>query len=350
VINLFLHFFLFTLFGADSSPTSGLTLERSQGQLITTTLLKDSTIIYLTGDSSDIVTETKGGLLLMGGGKDVTAAMKWFLKRSGGGDIVVIRSSGADGYNEYLFNLVPVHSVETIILDSREKAMQPQIAAKIRNAEGLFIAGGNQLNYVHYWKGTETQRAINYLLNEKKVPVGGTSAGLAILGEAYYSAAYNTSATSDRSLSNPYDSTITVEASDFLQADFLKATITDSHYSQRNRNGRHVVFMARLCTDFGYSVVKGIGVDEQTALCIDEKGIGIVFGLNEVWFMKNLIKSPKLCKEGIPLTWGTEKRGLELYRIKGSENGHGYFDAGTWKFKGGFKSSFFVQKGQLIRN
>ena len=36
----------------------------------------------------------------MGGGTDVDALFTWMSDRAGGGDSVVIRASGADGYNQ----------------------------------------------------------------------------------------------------------------------------------------------------------------------------------------------------------------------------------------------------------
>ena len=92
----------------------------------TNTGLKPATTVvtYLTGDAADVTTNATGGLILMGGGTDVDAAIKWFLQKAGGGDGVVIRATGSNGYNNYMYNMVAVNSVETIIIDSRAKAEQ----------------------------------------------------------------------------------------------------------------------------------------------------------------------------------------------------------------------------------
>ncbi len=232
-------------------------------------------VSYLTGDPADVNTPARGGLLLMGGSTDVDSAVKWFLQRAAGGDVVVIRARGADGYNSYMYSLATVNSVETIVIDSREKAGLATVAAKIRGAEALFIAGGDQSNYVNFWKNTATHEAINYLINTKKVMVGGTSAGLAILGSAYYSAQFESAITSE-TLADPYTKNVTLGDHDFLSTPFLLNTITDSHYTQRDRQGRHISFMARIMKDFGATTIKGIGIDEKTAVCIDDKGIGTV--------------------------------------------------------------------------
>ena len=50
----------------------------------------------------------------------------------------------------------------------------------IRNAEALFIAGGDQSEFVQFWKNTPVEDAINHVA-AKPAPVGGTSAGMAII-------------------------------------------------------------------------------------------------------------------------------------------------------------------------
>lgn len=305
-------------------------------------------VTYLTGDSADVTTAAIGGLLLMGGSKEVDAAVKWFLQRAAGGDVVVLRSSGADGYNSYMYNMVQVNSVETIIIDSREKAFSKYVRDKIRKAEALFIAGGNQWNYVNYWKNTPVENAINYLIRKKKVTVGGTSAGLAILGSAYYSAQLG-SATAEHALANPYHPDVTLGANDFIKSSFLSNTITDSHYSQRNRQGRHITFMARLMKDFGYTTtVKGIGVDEQTAVCIDAAGVGKVYGINHAYFLKNTGSGADTCVSGSPLTWNNHAQAISAYRIAGSATGNGNFNAANWTFSGGSSYFYYVNNGVLF--
>jgi cyanophycinase len=306
-------------------------------------------VSYLTGNPADVSTITQSGLVLMGGSTDVDAAIAWLLNRSGGGDIVVIRASGADGYNTYMYNMVNVNSVESIIIDSREKANLPAVAQKIRNAEALFIAGGDQWDYVNYWKDTPVEEAINYLINTKQVSIGGTSAGLAVLGKAYYNAQLGT-VTSPQALGNPYYKTVTIGANDFISSPFLQNVITDSHYTQRDRQGRHITFMARLLKDFGYTSVKGIGVDEQTAICIDQTGNGTVFGINSAYFLQNNAGQAETCLSKKPLNWNQNSQAVKAYRIVGSPTGNGSFNANNWTFTGGTSYFYYVIGGILQTN
>jgi cyanophycinase len=142
-----------------------------------------------------------------------------------------------------------VNSVETLLINSRSLADNDTVAAIIRNAEMLFIAGGDQSNYMQYWRGTKTGAAINYLLTQKKAPVGGTSAGCAILGGFYFSGE-NGSVTSAEALQDPYKNSITVYNNDFLKPPYLQTVITDQHYLARNREGRSLVFLARIQKDW----------------------------------------------------------------------------------------------------
>ncbi len=307
-------------------------------------------VTYLTGDAADVTTAATAGLILMGGGTDVDAAIQWFLQRAGGGDVVVIRATGADGYNQYMYNMVGVNSVETIIIDSRAKADMASVTQKIRNAEALFIAGGDQWDYVNYWKNSGTEDAINYLINTKHVTVGGTSAGLAVMGSVYYSAQTGGSVTSAQALSNPYHRYVTLGQNDFIATSLLQNTITDSHYSQRDRQGRHVTFLARMMKDFSYTSIKGIGIDEQTAVCIDQTGVGKVYGINTAYFLQNENLGPETCVSGTPLTWNRSALAVKAYKITASLTGNGSFNATNWTFSGGTAYHYYVNNGVLSQN
>ena len=130
---------------------------------------------FLTGNATNVDAATTAGLMLMGGGTDVDAAFVWQIGKAGGGDLVVIRVTGADGYNDYVYGLGTLDSVETLVIKNRAAASDRKVVDTIRNADALFIAGGDQSDYVNLWKDTPVEEAIHYLLG-KGVPIGGTSA------------------------------------------------------------------------------------------------------------------------------------------------------------------------------
>lgn len=310
--------------------------------------LRPGSIGYV-GDTADVVTPVNGGLVLMGGGTDVDAAFEWMLQRSGGGDVVVIRASGTDAYNPYINKLGKANSIETLKIDSRVLADDERVARIIRNAEMLFIAGGDQSNYMKYWKDTKTMEAINYLLNVKKAPVGGTSAGCAILGELYYSGE-NGSVVSEEALANPYHANVSLYAGDFLKPPFMKEVLTDQHYVARSRQGRHLAFLARILKDKGIAA-KGIAADERTAVCIDDKGKAVVYGSGKAFFLiTDKTKAPEVCVSGQALDWNQNQTAVKVYSITGSVEGNGSFDLTTFaesSARGGSWQQWWSEQGYL---
>lgn len=291
--------------------------------------------IGIVGDTTNVNVPTTSGTVLMGGAYDVDSAMKWMINKSTGGDVVILRASGSTGYNQYLYDLVKinnisqVNSVETLLINNTTLANNPKVAQRIKQAEMVFIAGGDQANYINYWKNTLVEDAINYLINTKKIPIGGTSAGCAIMGDAVFTAE-NGTITSTEALDNPYNSKLTLQKSLFLNNPFLTNTITDTHYNNPDRKGRHTAFLARLSKDFAVTNPKGIGVEEETAVCIDQNGKAIVYGIGSAYFLLASSGEPETCANQTPLHWYKDKKAVKTYVIQGSLQGNGNFDLNNW--------------------
>src|SRR5262245_13304618 len=165
---------------------------------------------YVTGNPGDVSPALSGPAHdFGGGGTDVDAALQWILDEVRGCtdcdtkvDVVILRSSGADGYNDYIFAMNGVDSVETLVITSAKDADTDAVDATVRNAEVVFFAGGDQCNYVSYFKGTRVETAVESVY-ARGGGVGGTSAGLAIQGEFIYDGCTG-SVTSAQALANPY--------------------------------------------------------------------------------------------------------------------------------------------------
>lgn len=290
------------------------------------------------GDTSNVIKSVSGGMVLMGGGTDVDAAFKWMIDRSGGGDVVVLRATGTNAYNPYINGLGSLNSVETLLINSKELANNDTVAYIIKNAEMLFIAGGDQSDYMNYWRGTKVEKALNYLLTEKKAPLGGTSAGCAILGGFYYSGE-NGGVTSAEALQNPYINTMTLYNNDFLKAPYLQHVITDQHYLTRTREGRSMVFLGRILKDWGIAA-KGIAADERTAVCIAADGKAQVFGdysatrpYSYAYFMvTDATKQPEKLMAYNEVAWKNAEQAVAVYEIPASVNGGGSFNVANFKF------------------
>lgn len=295
---------------------------------------------YLTGNAVDIVTSPSGGVCLMGGATEDDNAMKWFLQRANGGDILVLRATGSNGYNSYLYSGlgITVNSVETIVCNNATASSDPYVIQKIQQAEAIWFAGGDQWTYIDYWRNSPVDTAINQAIQQRNLVIGGTSAGMAIQGKYYFSA-QNGTVTSSTALVNPFNNLVTVDSSAFIKNDFLDNTITDTHFDNPDRKGRLVTFLARIKTD--YSVyAKAIACDEYTAVCIDTNGIARVFGTHpnnddNAYFIQSncelAVQTPENCTAGNPLTWNLGGIAIKAYQIKGDSTGNKTFDLNNWQ-------------------
>ena len=257
---------------------------------------------YMTGNDADAeVTPAGPGVILMGGGTDVDAAFEWWKPYIAGGDVVVLRATGADGYNTYLYeDIGGCDSVETMLVTSAELAADPYVTWTVEHAEGVFIAGGDQAKYLKAWKDTPLAGAL-MAAHDRGAILGGTSAGCAVLGQ-YMFAAYNDTVYSEEALADPYNTYMTMER-DFLPLASMKGWITDTHFVTRDRMGRLVGFLGRIVQDGWAKSPIGIGVDEATAVVVGPDGHGQVLGSGAAYVVRTTEK-PTLCAEGKPLDFG----------------------------------------------
>jgi cyanophycinase-like exopeptidase len=320
-------------------------------------ILAQSYISYFTGNETDEATNPSGGVCMMGGALENDQAMVWFLERADGGDILVLRTSGSDGYNDYLYSElgVQVNSVETIVFESPEASFDPYVLQKISQAEAIWFAGGDQWNYLSYWRNTPVDSLINLGITERNIPVGGTSAGMAIMG-GYIFSAQNGTVTSETALNDPYHAKVTVDSAGFLSNTFLEDVITDTHYDDPDRKGRHVTFLARILTDYGI-VGKGIACDEYTSVCVDTNGVARIFGEypqydDNIYFIQPNCEledfSPEICSDGQSLSWNRSGQALKVYKVQGTITGDKTFDLKNWQSGvGGEWEHWFVEAGVL---
>lgn len=311
-------------------------------------------------------------LVLMGGGPDVDAAFRWMIERAGvrpgtGGRLVVIRATGTEAYNPYIYysdaangtSSVPadgwvggaalgLSAVETLVIPSIAAANDPFVNAVVARADAVFIAGGDQSDYIRYWKGTALDRTLQGLL-ARHAPLGGTSAGLAVLGQFDFAALKGT-VTSGDALANPYNRYVTLDPSPlslsggFIAPPALRHTILDSHLDTRDRMGRLVTFLARLVAPattsstptgcpggiLAASNARAIGIGVETALLVEGQASNHVARRvtnpsttteSAVYFLRPLAP-PTTCASAQPLSMST----VEIRKLADDS----VFDLGSW--------------------
>ncbi len=303
------------------------------------------------------------GILLIGGAEEgrsgEDAATQWFLKRAKGGNYLVLCAGGTGNQAAWICDRYRdlIASAAELSIDSRAAANNPEVIQYIRNADALFIAGGNQNEYEDYWEGSAVEDAINDFINHKKAPVAGTSAGMAILGEYYYAPAHE-SVLSSEILNDPFHhNTKDIYRSDFIKAPILKHVITDTHLDRldedhpETRYGRLFGFLARIVHDNNNQLpVYGIGLEEGAFVAIDEKGIAQVFGNGttkgqDAYFLQTQGMAPEQIQPELPLIWNHNGQAVKVYTISGTAEGSGHFDLNNWSHASGGHWEYWFTTG-----
>ena len=291
------------------------------------------------GNSADSTAKPRGGFALMGGGAKQDPAFRFLCERANGGDFLILRANTEDNYaqqvNKEIQAVCPLNSVATIVFTDREDSDDPKIVEIIAQAESIFFAGGDQSNYVRFWQDTPVQDALNRHIAAGK-PIGGSSAGLAILGEFSFASIIDT-IHSPEALADPYGNKVTISR-DFLRIPLLSGTITDTHFAKRDRMGRLVVFLARILQDGWAKEVRAIAVEENAAVLLEPDGNAKIVGEGPAYFLEAK-NAPEVCRRKTPLRFA----GIKVHRAPSGIS----FNVKEWKGTGGDDYALSAENGAL---
>jgi cyanophycinase len=294
---------------------------------------------FRTGNATDGTVTPRAGFALMGGGALQDTAFRFLCERANSGDFLILRVNTDEKHarqvNEEIRQLCPLNSAATIVFDDRENSDDPKLIQIIDQAESIFIAGGDQSNYVRFWQHTPVQDALNRHIAAGK-PIGGSSAGLAILGEFSFASMIDT-IHSPEALADPYGNKVTISR-DFLQIALLRGTITDTHFAKRDRMGRLVVFLARIIQDGWANQVRAIAVEENAAVLLEPDGAAKIVGAGPAYFLEAK-NSPEICRRKTPLRFA----GIAVHRAPAGAS----FDLRKWKGEGGDDYILSAQDGEV---
>ena len=274
----------------------------------------------------------------MGGGEQ-DSALKFLCEWANGGDFLILRANTEDEYaqkvDEEIRALCPLNSAATIVFSERDDSDDPKLLKRIGQAEAIFIAGGDQSNYVRFWQDTPVEDALNQHIAAGK-PIGGSSAGLAVLGEFSFSSMIDT-IHSPAALADPYSNKVTLSR-DFLRIPLLNGTIADTHFAKRDRMGRLIVFLARILQDGWATRVRAIAVEEGAAVLLEADGQAKVIGSGPAYFLE--AKSlPEVCRRKTPLSFSN----ITVYRAPSGAS----FNVKDWKGPGGDDYQLSAVNGEL---
>jgi cyanophycinase-like exopeptidase len=287
----------------------------------------------------------QGGVMLVGGGTTPLSADTWFGEHANGGDIVII----GNGYTQEDFEervnerfdqfggIGTFHAIDAFSFDVEPTDDLTQFAkdvaanrdgygheflAKLRGAEAVYFLGGDQWPYVQLLQAPGLAADIISGGNNGErehgsgsVTVGGTSAGLAILGQYVFTSEFARTGpdiSSAELLENYYTSRFYQGGKPSITDNVLSLkgmgeVLTETHFTDdgkssivsvlrpdgiaetRNifRLGRFLSFMGAVVADpsgLGRPIVNGLAVDNNTALCVDNEGLAKVHGTKYVYF------------------------------------------------------------------
>ena len=211
-------------------------------------------------------------LFLIGGNEDRKPKgelLSQFLSLCGiSPNIVVI--SGASAFPEQVANNYRdiflkggASKVDCILFQDRRDGIHKKNRDLLDTADGVFIAGGNQVKLVGTMGGTPFQK---YLVEkiENGLVYGGTSAGASIVSRIMIAGG--------RGSFNPRKNTIKISSG----LGILDGVIIDQHFRERNRLYR---MASAVSSNPGELAV---GIDENTAIHIINDHICRVYGSNSV--------------------------------------------------------------------
>ena len=229
----------------------------------------------------------------------------------GDGKIKVVVISGSDPGNtemvDYLKSMGATSS-ENVIADSKEKANDPAVADTVSNADVIFIRGGDQGDYYHFWKGTRLHgNIINVFKNGGAI--GGTSAGAMSLSQYALTGGQDFVARDVlQDAQSPLLNDI-VDGKTSIHNDFLNLipeTLVETHCGERARIGRLLGVQAKAIDDYKNNNILGICLEERTGLLIRQDQAE-VFGTGTVHFLQNTADTTLLRTPQMPLIYTNVK-------------------------------------------
>lgn len=240
-------------------------------------------------------------LLVGGGGEDYNdwsdEPYRWLVQRASNKRIVILHYSDASTFLPPYFRWLGAAWDSNLVISSTAAANDSTVYRAILSADGVFLRGGDQWQYVNRWGSLSlTDRAIKEVYARGGV-VGGTSAGLAVLTGVIFDARI-TSVDPRTALRNPLSSGISFTEG-FLG--LVPSSIGDSHFFERGRIGRLPAMMALYKRDSGREII-GIGVDYNTALAIDSTLTAEAMGAGTVTILRFAPTSSFTLSSGQPFS------------------------------------------------
>jgi cyanophycinase len=248
-----------------------------------------------------ILSPAQGSVLLVGGGGEEyndwsDRPYRWLVEKAPNKRILVLHYSTGSAWLEGYFTWLGADTASSLVIGTTAAANDSAVYRTILAADGLFLRGGDQYQYISKWKGTLAEQAIREVFQRGGV-VGGTSAGAAVLSQLIFDARL-ASVDPRTALRNPVASGITFTEG-FLG--FAPGLLADTHFYERGRISRLIAMVAFYRAQSGKEIT-GAGIDYNTAFAIAPNGTAEVMGAGTVTLLRNIPATSSILKNGEQLS------------------------------------------------
>ncbi|MEZ4774434.1 MAG: T9SS type A sorting domain-containing protein [Bacteroidia bacterium] len=224
-----------------------------------------------------------GGLIYPGGWSDAPYA--WAINQAHNHKVAIIRTSyTAENQEDYLIDLGAAKVRYFAISFPALANHKPTIDSLMLYDFWLFEEQSPVEMYTIF-RNTKLDSAVEAKFQQGGV-IGTNGNAAALLSDVVFTGAYG-NIESAEALADVRDARIQ------LKNDFFSLTegyVIDPSFSEKGRFGRTLAFMARWWVE-KKEVISGLGIDEQTAFCVDSMGNGRVYGTGAAVLLLNDISA-----------------------------------------------------------
>lgn len=211
-----------------------------------------------------------GHLLIIGGAEDKyneRRILKKFISLAGGEDAEILIIPVASDYPEFAadvytqaFKHIGVKNPRVLRATSRQDIFDADADKLLEGITGVIMTGGDQMRLTSLMGGTEFSQKLREKAQESNMVIAGTSAGAASMSASMI--------VRGLPAANPKKKSVRLSPG----LGYVKNIIIDQHFTERGR-------ISRLITAVAYNPYNlGIGIDENTAVILDNEGVLEVYG------------------------------------------------------------------------
>ena len=220
--------------------------------------------------------KVNGNLIIIGGAEDkyeereILKKVASFINKEK--DILLVATIATDypksSFSEYkkVFSKLNIKNIKELNIKNRKDAEDDKKIELINQSKLIFFTGGDQLKITSLLGGTPIYHSLKEFAKKGGL-IAGTSAGASMMSENMI--------LEGEDEESPKKCTLKMAPG----LGFIKGILIDQHFAQRGRIGRLLTGVAE------NPEILGIGIDEDTAIVVNEKGNIEVIGNGAVYFI-----------------------------------------------------------------